>query len=486
MPELIRPPPLHAGLGALSTLVGTVFAIALVPDVDHAGENMVPAGAVMAVGLGVAPFVASLRDAKALLRLEHLLPFALVYWLLLDLLQGDAQLQQVQPDAIRGALLAIGLFGASAYGAAYAGRLRLPLMLRRSAVFELDTRIHFSLCVLCFVLGMFKFAYAVGFDPVALVYYAGVNRWSAPWASGRLGGWQSFIDHLPYFGYLVPVLAVTLAMRIGWRRWPAIVAVTMALVLLVILAQGGGRRVVGFMAGAPIIAWVLAQRRLTISRIGAIALACGCVIYAMEVMLEYRNRGLAEYFAGGPSLVQLERINVDDNFLRLAQVVEIFPDKHDFVYHQMVAYTLVRPIPRVFWPGKPTDPGFELASLVGVEGASLSASVVAEWFASGGYIAVLLGGFFYGVVARAGSIIWAATGYVSGRMLYGVMAMALFTGVRSMLELMLMSYVVLGWLAVWWFMVGRKERAPRSVVPTRDVGLSQLGTHDTGTSHARK
>ena len=129
------------------------------------------------------------------------------------------------------------------------------------------------------------------------------------------------------------------------------------------------------------------------------------VLYAMEVMLEYRNRGLATFWSG-PTAVQIDRINVDDNFLRLAQVVELFPDKHDFVQHKMVVYTLVRPIPRVFWPGKPTDPGFDLAELAGVQGASLSASVVAEWFASGGFIAVVLGGLLYGVLARAGSVVF--------------------------------------------------------------------------------
>lgn len=470
MATWVPPPPLYAGLGALATLVATAFAVALVPDVGHHGENMVLAGVVMVIGLGLAPLVASFRDPKALLRLEYLLPLALVYWLLLDLLQGDARLEQVQAESIQGALLALGLFGASAYGAAYAGRVRLPRVLRRSAVYQLDTRLHFSLCVLCFGLGIFKFAYAVGFDPIAMVYYAGVNRWSAPWAAGRGGGWHSFLDHLPYFGYLVPVLAVTLAMRIGWRRWPAIIALLMALILLALLAQGGGRRVVGFMAGAPIIAWVLAQRRLTVSRVAVVALACATVLYAMEVMLEYRNRGLAAYFSGGTFAVEFERINVDDNFLRLAQVVEIFPDKHDYVYHEMVAFTLVRPIPRALWAGKPTDPGFELSELVGVEGATLSASVVAEWFASGGYIAVILGGFIYGALARAASVLWRVTHIDSGRLLYGIMAMALFTGVRSMLELMLMSYVVLGWLTVWWFMVGRKEKLerpqPGAAVPT--------------------
>ena len=102
-------------------------------------------------------------------------------------------------------------------------------------------------------------------------------------------------------------------------------------------------------------------------------------------------------------------------------------------------------------------------------GLTLSATVVAEWYVSGGLIAVFLGGLLYGQIARAASLLWALTNRDVGRLLYGVMAMALFAGVRSMIDLILMSYMVLAWLVVWWLFVGRRltQHKRASMVATR-------------------
>ena len=58
---------------------------------------------------------------------------------------------------------------------------------------------------------------------------------------------------------------------------------------------------------------------------------------------------------------EYDYLHVDDNFLRLSQVIQIVPAEHDYVYFQQLVFTVVRPVPRVFWPGKPVDPGFRPA-----------------------------------------------------------------------------------------------------------------------------
>lgn len=462
-------PPLYAGIGAIATAIATIAAVTAMPVRNVDGESMVLPGILMTIGLGFAPVLASMKNAKAVLRLEYLLPLSLFYWLLLDLLQGDQNFDLVSVDGIRGALISIGVFGAACYLSAYLGRWRLPRIVLESAVTPISARTLFAICALCFFLGSFKFFYAVGFDPFTLLYYAGVNRWSAPWAAERLGGWSSILDHLPYFGYVCPVMAVTLALRVGWLRVSTFIALLMACLLLLLLAQGGGRRVVGVMAGAPLIAWILAQRGITPRRIAVILLVVSSIFYFMEVMLEYRNRGIAAYFGSGLAITQLERLNVDDNFYRLAQTVDIVPEKHEYVYFQQVFYTIVRPIPRAIWPGKPQSAGFDLTEHVPERGLTLSATVVAEWYVSGGLIAVFLGGLLYGQIARAASLLWALTNRDVGRLIYGVMAMALFAGVRSMIDLILMSYMVLAWLVVWWLFVGRRltQQKRASMVATR-------------------
>ncbi len=453
-------PPVYAGLGLFSTVLGTLLGVLLLPERDATQAALVFPAAMLCTGLAIAPFAASLRDPKAILRLEHLLPFAVVYWLLLDLLQGDAVLLGLTSADVANGFIAVGTFCAGCYGAALFARWHVPGLVQRSVDRDVPPALIFKLAVLCFAVGSFKYFYAVGFNPSKFIFFLGVGRWAAPWGPQTLGGWDAILDHLPYFGFLVPVFGVTLGLRIGWLRGPTILVFLMAVLLLLLLAQGGGRRVVGVMAGAPLITWILAQQRLDVRKLIVIGVAVASILYFMEVMLRYRNIGLAHYFYGDAAEeVAFDRVNVDDNFFRLCQIIKIIPDSHDYVYHQQLVYALVRPIPRAIWQGKPVGSGFNLAEFIGEKGLSLSVSVISEWYMSGGYIIVLIGGLIYGQLARMVSALWAVTHLGVGRLLYAVCAMTLFAGVRSMTELVLMSYIVLAWLAIWWlFLRNRTDK----------------------------
>ena len=99
-----------------------------------------------------------------------------------------------------------------------------------------------------------------------------------------------------------------------------------------------------------------------------------------------------------------------------------------------------------------------MAEFLGERGLTLSSSVIAEWYASYGFIAVFFGRLLCGIYARIFGALWVFTNYPVGRLLYGVAAMALFAGVRSMIDLVLMSYIVLAWLPLWWFMLKRANK----------------------------
>ena len=68
--------------------------------------------------------------------------------------------------------------------------------------------------------------------------------------------------HLKYFGYVLPSLTVLLAHREGWVRPKAIVSTILSIIMVVFLAQEGGRRVIGVIVGAALITWLLLQGRL--------------------------------------------------------------------------------------------------------------------------------------------------------------------------------------------------------------------------------
>ena len=122
------------------------------------------------------------------------------------------------------------------------------------------------------------------------------------------------------------------------------------------------------------------------------------LLTAMQFMLNIRDQGYQEFAFRGES--EYDYLHVDDNFLRLAQVIEIVPAEHPYVSIGSSGSRSSGPVPRVFWPGKPVDPGFDLPAIVGMKGVSLSTSIIGEWYISFGWLAVIFGGWLHGRLAR--------------------------------------------------------------------------------------
>ena len=444
-------------LAIISTVIATTLAILLISE-DPATEGALfyPA-LVMSAGLAFAPVVTAIRYPKALLRGESLLSFAPIYWLLLDLLQGVYPLQYITADQVRKAFLAIGIFVVMMWLSALRRAWRLPKVLIASISQEFSLNTYFGLAIACFLLGMLNFAAPCNFNVFEMVHYLGQERWAAPWGRGQLGGWDAFLDHMQYFGYLLPVLTVVIGRRAGLRNPRTIVCIGMSIIVALFLAQSGSRRVIGVVVGMALILWVLDQQRLRVKHLLLTVLAVVALLVTLQVMLEYRNVGLGVLIGKGeiPSgrfekreLLEEQHLRVDDNFYRLCQIIQLIPESYPFVYHKYFVYVVVRPVPRVFWPGKPVDPGFDLPTALGVEGVSYSYSVIGELYMSLGLIGVAFGGWFYGRVAAMARDLLARGTTQGALVIYSIVVMALFSGMRSILELILVSYVVLAWVGM--------------------------------------
>jgi hypothetical protein len=200
---------------------------------------------------------------------------------------------------------------------------------------------------------------------------------------------------------------------------------------------------------------MLQRPNLRLATVLGVTTAVGLSIYVMTLMLEYRNEGLAAIFRPKDPAEETERperthFHVDDNFLRLAQMIHFIPASHPHVGWQYPYYVIVRPIPRALWPTKPIGYGFNLAQQVGAEGVGLTQSVVGELYMAFGCIGILVGGWLYGRLGgMVNSLLTHTTG--TGRfVLYSAAVMALFSGGRSMVEMFLMSYVLLAWMGLVW------------------------------------
>lgn len=440
-------------LGIISIAVALFTAINLIPrDTEPEGALFWPA-VTLSLGLMLAPALAAYRLPKSILRAEHLLVLAPIYWLLLDLIQGAYSLESLYLADIRRAFVGIGLFAVAVWIGSIGRPWGVPDIVLRSITRDLPANVYFYLTVASFLLGMLKFAIPLNFNVFEMLYYVGQGRWDAPWGRTETGGWDAFLDHLQYFGYLTPVLAVVVNRQLGLRSWRTFLCAAMTITMVVFLAQSGSRRVIGVVVGMALIFWILGHRPgLRLKQVLIVGVAIVALLAAMQVILEYRNIGLSAFVRGeAGSYIQRsdnEYVHVDDNFYRLCQVIELIPSTHSYVYHRYLIYVLVRPVPRVIWPNKPLDAGFDLSEALGDEEVSYSCSVVGELYMSLGFIGIALGGWLYGRLAAMANGLIAQCSTLGALVIYSIGAMALFSGIRSIVELVLVGYVILAWIAL--------------------------------------
>ena len=77
---------------------------------------------------------------------------------------------------------------------------------------------------------------------------------------------------------------------------------------------------------------------------------------------------------------------------------------------------------------------------------------------AGGLLAVALGGWFYGRLARSLSQLLADARTSSALLIYSIGLFAIFIGLRSMIELVLMSYIILAWVGLVHAYTGFRRR----------------------------
>jgi hypothetical protein len=430
--------------------IGTFAAVGSVPDdIGRADALFLPA-LYMTIGL-IVPVALQIRyDLTTALRIENMLMVGIVYWLLLDMLQSAYPFTTVLPEHVQWAFIMVGAFAIALWVGATGLGWPLPRVVSGSVTRTLTTTTLYTATLIAFSIGMAKFAIPAGFDPMLMIQGLGMERWgNTPWARGDFGGTDAFLDHMQYFGYIMPSLCVMMAMRLGWFNWRVITGLVLSAIMIAFLTQSGGRRIVGVMVGGAIFTWVASTPRLRPKvMLGVVSLAVMVLIF-MQEMLKFRNVGIAAWWAGETGDPSFTYLHVDDNFLRLAQLIRFYPDTVEYVLYRPLFHALTLPIPRIFWPGKPTGPGFSLPALLGgYKDTSLSCSIIGELYVSFGIWAVLAGGWVVGRLAGMWNKILQLPIGTGRPLLYALGLMALFTGVRSAQVLVQMSYTVLVWIFI--------------------------------------
>jgi oligosaccharide repeat unit polymerase len=369
---------------------------------------------------------------------EWAVTIAILFFILLDMIQGLYPLDGISREAVRDVYIGISLFCAVMFLATAQKPWRLPQSITRAAAIRYSPAFLERALWLCFFLGIFYFAFMSGFSLPVMLTGLTRGRFAAPWSRGSMGGWLAFIEHMVYFGYLLPPLTVVAALVEGkWLTKRVLLGLTLCLLFLPFLLQGGGRRIFAMCLGSAVFTWLCAERKNVRARhLIILAVVTGMALVFMDVMLANRNKGAVAF---SYSLDEFHSIRVDDNFLRFSQMLDLIPKQFPYMRFQWVEWVLARPIPRALWPGKPVNPGFDLAAVVGVT-ASLSCSSIAEWYGAFGWFGIAFGGYLYGRLSRFWGQLLEMPLPVTSIGIYSIGLMALVISVRSMIELLLMSY----------------------------------------------
>ena len=434
-----------AVVGLIATALGTLVALGTFP------ANPSPQGAlawnatVMSVGIVFVPVFRILRRSPTMMNTENFVALGYVYWVLFDLIQGAYGLRGATDESLQSAMLAVGLSASAMWLGAIGSPWPLPKWLSSVAARPLDQATVRRLIPVCFFLGMLNYMYATNFNLTEMFSYLGENRWAAPWGRGQLGGWGSFIDQMPYFGYVLPSLTALIIVKRGLFKFESLLAIAATAIMLLFLSQGGGRRIIGVTVGAAIIVWVQAQPGMQMRKmIGSLVAVIG-LLWAMQFMLNIRTQGYQSFIQDGSDY---DYLHVDDNFLRLAQTMQIIPAERDYVYSKQIVFAVIRPVPRVFWPNKPIDPGFDLPAILGMKGVSLSSSIIGEWYITYGWLAMLIGGWLHGRLALTANQLRELGRSAQNPIVFALAIMILVSGMRSMQDLVIMSYAIIAWWGV--------------------------------------
>lgn len=464
-------------VGLIAASIGTVIAITLVPEDVNARGALRFSAFVMAIGFLFVPVLSSIGNFRNVFRCENVASAGLVYWVLLDLLQGSYPLTGIDPRTAKFALFLTGAFVSAVWVGVMMKPVPPPMALLQLATIRLSSNAVFRLIVVFFTVCMARYAFACSFNLKLMIESLSKGRFSMPWSAAHSGGLQAILDHFSYFGYLLPAMTVVLfnvSRRVGYQCWLALI---MSLIAIVFIGSGGGRRLYGVMILSALATWILSRRTLsyrhlavTVGLVFGLLLMLQCVLYIRSAGLRDSGDDTIVYraiasFSGSKNANagRYDHIHVDDNFYRLCQIIQFIPSKYPFVYHRYFWWVAVRPIPRVIWPDKPLDGGFNLAEQVDSK-ASLSSSIVGELYLSMGAIAVLLGGFVQGRASTMPSVFLSGSRDSLSPLIAGYLTMTIFVGMRSAIELILFSYSIV------FLVAGFRFLNPGAINSTRPQG----------------
>jgi len=313
---------------------------------------------------------------------------------------------------------------------------------------DLSNKGLIKLFILVAALGYLHILLAVNFDIFEAIRQMALPRFYQSWGRGRLGGLNTLLHEVGLLIFLIPPLAGVIFAQ--YRKFGTVALFAVASIFALTLFKGfaGGTRSV-FITNIITftIAYLLSQPRITVRdllKIAAPALAAAAI--GSFYMLEFRQIGLSRYNFDD---VQQSTLFVDLNLVNISLLTEVFPVPHNFLGWEIPFSALIRPIPRVIWPGKPEglSVGIEEA-LNASDSVTLSATFVGEIYMAGGLSAVSAAALLLGSLAAT----WNHVGMrLDSRFTQFFYASGFFAAALAMRSILQVAPAILPTLALWFY-----------------------------------
>ena len=269
---------------------------------------------------------------------------------------------------------------------------------------NISNKTLFRLFVIASILGYFYILISVNFDLMRLFNELLEPRFRQSWGRGRLGGWSALVSELALFQLVIPALS---GLIINRRR--TFGKSQLLIVLLIFLGTvfqgfaGGSRNIFVSHLATFTIAYVLTLPKNTLwNTIVPIFMSTVLVLVGSYHMLEFRTAGLRHYVenrvyetdAGRDTLV------VDYNLAPLGLLVDAFSEHQEFLGSEVIIWSLIKPVPRALWPGKPEGLSVSIEETVGAgEGYTVAATYLGESFMMAGKVGVFFISIVFGALA---------------------------------------------------------------------------------------
>ena len=163
-------------------------------------------------------------------------------------------------------------------------------------------------------------------------------------------------------------------------------------------------------------------------------------------MLQFRTVGLGEL----SSTEEAISLYIDLDIVNISRLTSKFPDVYDYLGLEIPMNALIRPVPRVLWPGKPTGLSVPIETALGYfgEGLTVSCTYVGEAYMAGGLLAVLIISLLFGAAAEAWNRVGLSSNQQFDQIVYVSGFLCAAIAMRSMLS---MAPLMLPTIALWIF-----------------------------------